>query len=89
MEGRILPCHLHDFIEVACLYGFEICLQLKNNEIVQGKAMTTKISSNKTEYLLLLVNDKNVQINLIDILSMRAVTRNPHIDLIEFSSESN
>ena len=86
---KILPCHLHDFIEIACLYGFEIQLRLKNNDVVQGNALTTNIASNKTEYLMVLVSDQNVRVDLTDIKFMRAVTRNPHFDLIEFDTESN
>lgn len=81
---KILSCHLHDTIEVACLYGFEVCLQLKNQKKVQGKAITTQTTSEKKEYLLLLVDDQNVQVDLTDILTMQAVKRNPHFDVVEF-----
>jgi Rho-binding antiterminator len=80
----ILSCHLHDTIEIACLYGFEICLQLDNKEIVEGKAMTTQTLPNKTECLLMLVADQTVKIEITDILTMQAITQNPHFDLIEF-----
>jgi Rho-binding antiterminator len=82
--GIILPCHFHDYIEIACLYGFEICLQLDNAESVQGKALTTKTLSNKTECLLMLVGDQTVKVEITDILTMQAITQNPHFDQIEF-----
>ena len=82
--GKIQSCHLHDYIEIACLYGFEICLRLKSQNIVQGNAMTTKIMPDKTEYLFLVVNDQSLQVELNDILTMQAITQNPHFDLIEF-----
>ena len=79
-----LSCHLHDYIEIACLYGFDICLQLDNRETIQGKAMTINTLPNKTECLLMLVGDQTVQVEVTDILSMKAVTQNPHFDLIAF-----
>lgn len=81
---KILPCHLHDTIEIACLYGFDICLQLSNQKMVQGKAMTTKTSPNKSEHLLVLVGDQTIEVDLTDILTMKAATQNPHFDLVEF-----
>ena len=81
---KTLACHLHDYVEIACLYGFEIRLQLNDQKIVEGKAITTITSANKTECLLLQVNDQSIQVEVIDILSMKAVTPNPHFDLIEF-----
>lgn len=81
---KILPCHIHDTIEIACLYGFEILLQLNGQKPVQGKAITTKTAASKIEYLQVLVKDQMIEVDLTDILTMRAVTKNPHFDLIEF-----
>jgi Rho-binding antiterminator len=81
---KILSCHLHDYVEIACLYGFEVCLQLTSHKTLRGKAMTTKIMSNRPEYLLVLVSDQTVEVDTADILTMKAITRNPHFDLIEF-----
>ena len=82
--GKILSCHIHDTIEIACLYGFNICLQLSNQQTVQGKAMTTNTLPNKTENLLVLVGDQTINVDLSDIVTMKAVTQNPHFDLVEF-----
>jgi Rho-binding antiterminator len=81
---EVLSCHLHDYVEIACLYGFEVSLQLSNQKTVQGKAMTTKITLNKSEHLLVLVNGQTVEVDTADILTMKAVSQNPHFDLIEF-----
>ena len=82
--GTILSCHLHDYIEIACLYGFDISLQLDNSEIVEGRAMTTKTLPNKTECLLMLVGDQTIKVEVTDILTMQAITHNPHFDQIKF-----
>jgi hypothetical protein len=46
--------------------------------------MTTKITLNKSEHLLVLVNGQTVEVDTADILTMKAVSQNPHFDVIEF-----
>ena len=54
MSDPILACHLHDYLEIACLYGFEVRLKLNQQADICGKAMTTKTSKEKKETLNLL-----------------------------------
>jgi hypothetical protein len=51
---------------------------------MQVKVMSIKITFNKFEHLLLLVNDQIVEVDITDILTMKAVTQNPHFDVIGF-----
>lgn len=81
---KILPCHIHDYVEISCLYGFEIELAFNNRETIQGKAMTTEVTPDKSELLLLLVEGMTVKVELTDILTMTAINKNPHFDVIEF-----
>ncbi len=79
-----MSCHLHDTIEIVCSYGSEVCLQPNNQKTMQVKVMSIKITFNKFEHLLLLVNDQIVEVDITDILTMKAVTQNPHFDVIGF-----
>jgi Rho-binding antiterminator len=44
-----LSCHLHDYLEVACIYAYEVKLTLLNGDQPTSKAATTTISSQKEE----------------------------------------
>ncbi len=50
-ECRI-ACDLHDYIEIACLYGYQVRLTLKDKRIVEGRALNV-VAEERHEFLLL------------------------------------
>ena len=80
----MLSCAIHDYIEIACLYHYRIQITLIDSETIQGEAMTTRISTNKKEYLLIQHASAQQEIELDNIKSMQALTHNPHFDKIDF-----
>lgn len=85
---KIISCHLHDYIEIACLHGYEIELQLLNGDVVTGQALTTETDSDKKEYLLVKKHDQTRKVLLTNVKKMKALTRNPHFDHIDFQAAS-
>ena len=81
---RIIDCHIHDYIEIACLYGFRVNLELVGQSSVQGRAKTTETSVDKREWLILETEHQSKKVDLSTIKSMQALTQNPHFDKIEF-----
>jgi len=81
---RIIDCHIHDYIEIACLYGFLVELELVDQTSVQGRAKTTETSTDKREWLILGTEGESEKVDLSTIKTMRAHTQNPHFDKIEF-----
>lgn len=75
MSHCSISCALHDYLEVACLYGYQIRLTLKDNKTLEGKAMDTLTTAEKREYLLI-DNGQKQQINLSDIKKLQVLT--PH-----------
>jgi Rho-binding antiterminator len=82
-ERTPISCHIHDYIEIACLYSFEIQITLDNGEIIQGQAMTT-LTSGKREYLVLKTQHSPQRVELGHIKAMQALTANTHFERIEF-----
>jgi Rho-binding antiterminator len=82
--SRIIDCHIHDYIEIACLYGFQVNLELVDQTSIQGRAKTTETSVDKHEWLILEIGDQSEKVELSTIKSMQAITPNPHFDKIEF-----
>lgn len=79
-----ISCQLHDYIEIACLYGYDIKLKRHQLPDIHGRAITTETSSGKKEYLILQTPNGNEKIELSDIASMTAITGNSHFDLVKF-----
>ncbi|HCY28379.1 MAG TPA: hypothetical protein DHV00_08350, partial [Alteromonas macleodii] len=38
-----IACQLYDYIEIACMYGLEVSVVLKDGNTVRGTALTTVI----------------------------------------------
>ena len=80
----MISCANHDYIEIACMYRFEMRLVLVNGQVAQGKAFQTKLNENKEECLVLETKSGNKLIVLEQVVSIEAVTENPHFGKVDF-----
>ncbi|MCQ8179706.1 Rho-binding antiterminator [Methylomonas sp. SURF-1] len=48
-----IACNLHDYLEIACIYGYRVKLTLTDGSVVAGKAVDTVTTADKREYLQL------------------------------------
>jgi len=80
----MLNCHLHDYVEVACLYRLMIRVTLKQGDIVEGTAKNVKINDARQECLLIEKAGEDYLFILDEIKSMQALQQNSHFDLVEF-----
>ncbi|SJM92666.1 Modulator of Rho-dependent transcription termination [Crenothrix polyspora] len=69
-----ISCDLHDYIEIACLYGYQVKLTLKNQQSIEGKAVDI-ITADKREYLLI-DNGEHQRIELTELAKMQVLTPN-------------
>jgi len=69
---QYISCQIHDYIEIACMYGYQVKLKLRNGQVIEGKAMDTHTSPDKREYLVI----DNEKIELIQITKMTILTPN-------------
>lgn len=84
MSQKIISCATHDFIEIACTFGYSVRLDLFSGETIQGQAITTQISRDKKESLVIKSHQHNQTIELITIKTMKALQSNPHFDTVSF-----
>ncbi|MEL6950222.1 MAG: Rho-binding antiterminator [Pseudomonadota bacterium] len=69
-----IACDLHDHIEVACLFRYELAIQLRDGTSVTGKALTTRTLGDKTEHLLLGTKGDSTSVPLNDIRQIDVTT---------------
>ncbi len=84
MRHKLISCAVHDYIEIACTYHFEISIEDFTDSTIQGKAITTETSKDKKEYLILGCQQVLQKIELNKIKKMTALQENPHFDSIYF-----
>ena len=85
MNKEVISCELHDFIEVACMYGYRLKLTLKNDQTIEGKAIDIVNSSQKRECLVIASEDNTCQqINLTELAKMQVLTPNAKFQEVVF-----
>ncbi len=75
MNPDTISCELHDYIEVVCMYGYQLKLILKNGQIIEGKAIDIITATEQREYLVI-DNGAQQQIELTQLAKIRVIT--PH-----------
>ena len=83
MTQDAISCDLHDFVEVACMYGYQLKLILKNDQIIEGKAIDIVNSPEKNECLVI-DSDTRQQVELIRLAKMEVLTPNAKFSEIIF-----
>ncbi|MEC6830690.1 Rho-binding antiterminator [Photobacterium toruni] len=80
----MLNCHHHDYIEIACMHNLNIDLTLNDGSHIIGIAHDTLYNQNREECIALVVDRQQQLIVLDDLVSITAITKNPHFDTIKF-----
>ena len=75
MPEDAISCELHDFIEVACMYRYQLKLSLKNNQTIEGKAIDIVNSPEGRECLVIDGNPQQ-QVELTQLNRMEVLTPN-------------
>lgn len=81
----MLSCHQHDYIEIACMHHLTIKLTLSDGRQIVGIAHDTFYNQNREECMMLLVEQQQQPIILDNLVSMVAITKNPHFSTINFN----
>ena len=83
MSQCSISCDLHDYIEIACLYGYQVKLTFKDQQTVEGKAIDTLTSAEKREYLII-ENGQKQQIELDRLKKLQVLTPNAQFTEVIF-----
>ncbi len=86
----MILCELYDYIEIACMHHLEIRLTLKDGSKWKGFAQDTARNEKKEECIKITQSETGeVKLILLDeLISMEAITENPHFQNIDFSTGS-
>ncbi len=83
MSQDTISCELHDYVEVVCMYGYQLKLTLKDGRIVEGKAVDIMSSPEKREYLMI-NNGTQQQVDLTELAKMEVLTPNTRFNQVIF-----
>lgn len=72
--GNILSCDLHDYLEIACLYQYQVTLVLTTGEKHMGTPKTTIIKTvDGVKHEMLAVCCDGGEIKEIDLLTLKSM----------------
>jgi len=77
MNNSIISCDLHDYLEIACMYGYQVQLTLNDQQIIEGKAIDTMTTDDKREFLVIDLDHghgSKKQVELNQIRKMQVLT---------------
>ena len=83
MYEDAISCELHDFIEVACMYRYQLKLSLKNNQVIEGKAIDI-VNSPEGRECLVIDRDPWQQVELTQLTKMEVLTPNAKFNQVVF-----
>lgn len=65
-----LNCDLHDYLEIACLRGYQLDIELIDGERLIARAVTTRTSADKEEFLAVELAGAQREIRLDHLLAI-------------------
>ncbi|MDD1136599.1 Rho-binding antiterminator [Pseudomonas sp. TNT2022 ID233] len=65
-----LNCDLHDYLEIACLRGYQLDIELIDSQRLIARAVTTRTSSEKEEFLVIEQQGAQQEIRLDQLLAI-------------------
>lgn len=71
-----LNCDLHDYLEIACMQGYRLDVELIDGGRLVAKALTTRTSSDKEEFLCVQTVDGQQEIRLDQLLAVTPLEDN-------------
>lgn len=67
-----IACDLHDHLEVACLYGYQLRIVKRDGEVVMAKAKTTR-TARGAEFLVVETKSDLIEVEMHTIASVEAI----------------
>ena len=71
-DYKMIPCEHYDYLELACLRGYQLKIELIDGTQCQGQAITTQTRADKTEWLVIQQQNKQ-SLRLVHIVAITPV----------------
>ncbi|MBO1536838.1 Rho-binding antiterminator [Pseudomonas sp. OA65] len=71
-----LHCDMHDYLEIACLCGYTLDIELTEGQRVTARAITTRTASTREEFLEVETAEGRREIRLDRLLAITPLDKN-------------
>lgn len=83
-----LNCDLHDYLEIACLRGYQLEIELIDGQRLMARAITTRTSSDKEEFMVIEQAGTQHEIRLDQLLAITPQATNAEFGRVAFNERS-
>ena len=78
-----LSCDMHDYLEIACMYGYHLQVERIDGCSYAARALTTRTAASKEEFLVLCGNSGQFEVRLDRLLAITPLDANARFGRIE------
>lgn len=82
-----LHCDLHDYLEIACLCGYTLDIELIDGQRLTARAITTRTASTREEFLEVETTDGHQEIRLDQLLAITPQDKNARFGRVVLGDE--
>lgn len=82
-----ISCHLHDYVEIACMHGYRVRIGTRD-ALVVGKAVTTRTDPGKREWLIVERDGRQSELRLDRIVSLEPLDNGALFAQIRFTDSN-
>jgi Rho-binding antiterminator len=82
-----LHCDLHDYLEIACLCGYTLDIELTDGQHLTARAITTRTSSSREEFFEVNAGDGRREIRLDLLLAIAPLDKNARFSRVVLASD--
>ncbi|MCP3129485.1 Rho-binding antiterminator [Shewanella sp. KJ2020] len=75
-DYKMIPCEHYDYLELACLRGYRLKIELIDGTECQGQAITTQTRADKTEWLIIQEQQTKQSLRLDHIIAITPLEPN-------------
>ncbi|UTW08649.1 Rho-binding antiterminator [Pseudomonas benzenivorans] len=69
-----LACDLHDYLEIACLHHYRLCIELLDGGRLEAEALPTQTAPSKEEFLVVRDQQGEQRLRLDRLLAITPLT---------------
>ena len=84
--NQLIKCHLHDYLEIACMFHYQVKLTFKHGEKIQGNASKIVLETGR-EFLVLEPSDLDGRVQkaaINELAFMTVITPNARFKEVRF-----
>lgn len=84
-EYQPIPCGNYDYIELACVYHYDVLITCIDHSVYQGICMDTQARADKSEWLLLKHGEDILPIRMDHLESMKVLSPGAQFSEVQFN----